>query len=197
MITTENVWHFMAFGFLPLPGLLTHDEALAIREELERLGHERGQVPDDAAMEAGGIGDVAAIGGRVRALLLDERVYDIPAKILGHDFTYEGSDAQWHVGDTPWHGASGVTQKPLASIKVSFYLDDLDEGNGCLRIVPGGHHGGSARKRFRTCRCLPGSAMRACLPRTSRTLPTAPGACVANCPMRSWPTRSPITRNGG
>ena len=139
MITTENVWHFMAFGFLPLPGLLTHDEALAIREELERLGHERGQVPDDAATEAGGIGDVAAIGGRVRALLLDERVYDIPAKILGHDFTYEGSDAQWHVGDTPWHGASGVTQKPLASIKVSFYLDDLDEGNGCLRIVPGGH----------------------------------------------------------
>ena len=139
MITTENVWHFIAFGFLPLPGLLSRDEALAIREEIERLGHERGQVPGDTATERGGIGGVAAVGERVRALMLDERVYDIPAKILGHDFTYEGSDAQWHVGDTPWHGASGVEQKPLATIKVSFYLDDLDETNGCLRIIPGAH----------------------------------------------------------
>ena len=139
MIGNESVCHFIAFGFLPLPGLLSRDEALAIREELERLGHERGQVPGEPAMEAGGIGDVAAIGHRVRALLLDERVYDIPAKILGHDFTYEGSDAQWHVGDTPWHGASGVEQKPLVSIKVSLYLDDLDETNGCLRIIPGAH----------------------------------------------------------
>ena len=141
MIGTEDVWHFIAFGFLPLPGLLTRDEALAIRAALERLGRERGQVPDDTAGdgEGGGIGDVAAVDERVRALMLDDRVYDIPAKILGHDFTYEASDAQWHVGDTPWHGASGVVRKPLATIKVSFYLDDLDETNGCLRIVPGGH----------------------------------------------------------
>lgn len=141
MIGTEEVWHFIAFGFLPLPGLLTRDEALAVRAELERLGRERGQVPDDTAGdgESGGIGDVAAAGQRVRALMLDDRVYDIPAKILGHDFTYEASDAQWHVGDTPWHGASGVVRKPLATVKVSFYLDDLDETNGCLRIVPGGH----------------------------------------------------------
>ena len=139
MITTENVWHFIAFGFLPLPGLLSRDEALAIREEIERLGHERGQVPSEDATQGVVIGDVAAVGERVRALMLDERVYDIPAKILGHDFTYEGSDAQWHVGDTPWHGASGVEQKELATIKVSFYLDDLDETDGCLRIIPGGH----------------------------------------------------------
>ena len=46
MIGNENVWHFIAFGFLPLPGLLSRAEALAIREELERLGHERGQVPE-------------------------------------------------------------------------------------------------------------------------------------------------------
>jgi hypothetical protein len=142
MITTENVWHFIAFGFLPLPGLLSRDEALAIREEIERLGHERGQVPGDTATERGGIGGVAAVGERVRALMLDERVYDIPAKILGHDFTYEGSDAQWHVGDTPWHGASGVEQKPLATIKVSFYLDDLDEEIGPTRFIPGSHRAG-------------------------------------------------------
>ena len=139
MITTENVWHFIAFGFLPLPALLSREEALAIRDELEELGRERGQVPSDMDQEGGGIGDVAAVSERICALMMDERVYDIPAKILGHDFVYEGSDAQWHVGDTPWHGASGVEQKQLATIKVSFYLDDLDETSGCLRIVPGGH----------------------------------------------------------
>ncbi len=136
MIDTGNVWHCIAFGFLPLPGLLTRGEALAIREELERLGRERGQAPRDTA---GRLDDVAAAGERVRALLLDERVYGIPAKILGHDFTYEGSDAEWHVGDTPWRGGGGVEQRRIAAIKISFFLDDLDETNGCLRIVPGGH----------------------------------------------------------
>ena len=58
MIGTEEVWHFIAFGFLPLPGLLTRDEALTVRAEIERLGRERGQVPDDTAGdgESGGIG---------------------------------------------------------------------------------------------------------------------------------------------
>lgn len=138
MIGAEQVWRFTAFGFLPLPGLLTRGEAMAVREELERIGRERGQTPG-AGQPGGRIRGAAAAGERVRALLLDDRVYGVPAKILGHDFTCQGSDAEWRAGDTPWSGGGGVERNPIAAIRVIFFLDDLDRTGGCLRVVPGGH----------------------------------------------------------
>jgi ectoine hydroxylase-related dioxygenase (phytanoyl-CoA dioxygenase family) len=43
------------------------------------------------------------------------------------------------VGDTPWHGGSGIIKWPLTHIKVSIYLDTLTKGNGCLHVIPGSH----------------------------------------------------------
>lgn len=148
MIGTEQVWRFIAFGFLPLPGLLSRAEALAIRDEIERLRGQRererrsavdDEEPSGAAGAGCGIRDAAAAGQRVRALLLDQRVYGIPAKILGHDFAYRGSDAEWRAGDEPWSGGGGVERAPIAAITVLFRLDDPDQAGGCLRVVPGGH----------------------------------------------------------
>lgn len=141
MIGTEQVWHFLAFGFLPLPGLLSRSEAEAVRDELERLRGARGERGERGEAGEGDacIRDAAAAGGRVRALLLDDRVYGVPAKILGHDFAYQGSEAEWRTGDAPWSGGGGVERQPVAAITVLFFLDDLDRTGGCLRIVPGGH----------------------------------------------------------
>ena len=71
---------------------------------------------------------------RVSAVLAqvvdDDRIRDIPYNLLGPDFVYEGSGAHDHVGDTPW---------PLPHIKVSRYLDERRQDNGCLRVIPGSH----------------------------------------------------------
>lgn len=57
----------------------------------------------------------------------------------------EGSGFRWHQDSPYWiHDSAHVDRLP----NVMVALDAADEGNGCLRIVPGSHHRG----------CLPGTA---------------------------------------
>ena len=137
-MTTEQVWHFTSFGFVKMPKLFTRDEFLPLRGEFDALL--RLDSPDwDGTSEATAT-DICARGPLLRQVLLDERVYDIPRKILGDDFVLEAADGSVNVGDTPWHGGGQVTQKPFRSIKLSFYLEDqLDADSGCLRIIPMAH----------------------------------------------------------
>jgi ectoine hydroxylase-related dioxygenase (phytanoyl-CoA dioxygenase family) len=137
MLNNDHVMHFIAFGYVPLRGLFSRGEAAALREEFDRLLLEA--FPDFDGSQSRNVAHICERGERHAALLEDERLLDIPRKILGHDFVYEGSASSAHVGDTPWHGGSGVTTWGLPHIKVSLYLDDLTADNGCLRVVPGAH----------------------------------------------------------
>ena len=137
MLNDDHVMHFIAFGYVPLRGLFSRAEAAALREEFDRLLLE--EFPDFDGSQSRDVAHICARGERHAALLADERLLDIPRKILGHDFVYEGSAGHGHVGDTPWHGGSGVVAWGLPHIKVSLYLDDLAADDGCLRVVPGAH----------------------------------------------------------
>lgn len=137
MMDDNHVTHFIAFGYVPLRGLLSREEAAALREEFDRLLYE--DRPGFDGTETCHVAHVCERGERHAALLEDERLLDIPRKILGHDFVYENSDGSAHVGDTPWHGGSGVVTWAVPHVKVSLYLDDLTAANGCLRVVPGAH----------------------------------------------------------
>lgn len=137
-MTVEQVWHFTAFGYLPLPGLFTEDEMLPLRAELDAVL--RLDTPDWDGKSEAVASDICARGPLLRQLLLDERVYDIPRMVLGDDFVLEAAGGSMNVGDTPWHGGGQVTQKPVRSIKLSFYLEDqLTADSGCLRLMPMGH----------------------------------------------------------
>ena len=137
MLNDDHVMHFIAFGYVPLRGLFGRAEAAALREEFDRLVIE--DYPDFDGSQSRDVAHICERGECHAALLADERLLDIPRKILGHDFVYEGSAGHGHVGDTPWHGGSGVVTWGLPHIKVSLYLDDLTADDGCLRVVPGAH----------------------------------------------------------
>lgn len=137
MVDENHVTHFIAFGYVPLRGLFSRGEAAALREEFDRLLRE--DYPDFDGSQPRQVAHVCERGERHAALIGDERLLDVPRKILGHDFIYEGSAAAAHVGDTPWHGGSGVITWGLPHVKISLYLDDLTARNGCLRVVPGAH----------------------------------------------------------
>ena len=134
----DEAMRFNTFGFLGLPGLFSREEALALREEFDQIvaadhpdwDPSKGSIAADRPLERG----VA-----MRSLLDDDRLYQIPELLLGHDFLFEGANAHMHVGDTPWHGGSGVLTLSVPHIKVSLYLDDVDETSGCLRVLPGAH----------------------------------------------------------
>ena len=136
-LSRDDVARFNAFGFLALRGLLSRQEALALRAECEALT--RAENPDWDGATTAGVGHLCEKGERHAALLDDDRLYDIPHKILGHDFMYEGSACTWYQGDTPWHGGSGVVTWRVPHIKVSLYLDELGLDDGCLRVLPGAH----------------------------------------------------------
>jgi len=86
-----------------------------------------------------GAGYISVCRPFLAQLVDDDRIRDIPYNLLGPDFVYEGSGAHYHVGDTPWHGGSGIITWPLPHIKVSLYLDELRQDNSCLRVIPGSH----------------------------------------------------------
>ena len=139
MITFDDVTHFNTFGYIAQRQLFSADEVAQLREEFDAvLAKDFPQFDNSQSVDSTYICDRAE--GLLKTLPVDDRIYDIPLKVLGHDFQYEGSGGHWHVGDTPWHGGSGVQHWPLPHIKVSLYLDELKTGAGELRVIPGSHH---------------------------------------------------------
>lgn len=134
----NEAMRFNTFGFLGLPGLFSREEAMVLREEFDQIV--AADHPDWDASQGSVVADrPLERGTAMRSLIDDDRIYQIPALLLGHDFLFEGANAHMHIGDTPWHGGSGVLTLSAPHIKVSLYLNDVDETNGCLRVMPGGH----------------------------------------------------------
>ena len=136
-LRSEDVARFNAFGFLVLRGLLSGAEAEALRAECTELT--LAENPGWDRTTVAGVADLCEKGERHARLLDDDRLHDIPHKLLGHDFLYEGSACSWYDGDTPWHGGSGAVTWAVPHIKVALYLDDLGPDDGCLRVLPGAH----------------------------------------------------------
>ena len=144
MLKPEQVAHFDTFGFLPLRQLLSRAEVATMkRESIEIFDEMRDGRPFDGNKRQ----PVQPFFERrpfLSSLVEDDRIYGIGESLLGPDFFLIGTEGNLHVGDTQWHGAdlgSDYMGSPhrLQSVKISFYVDTLDNENGCLRIIPGSH----------------------------------------------------------
>ena len=63
----------------------------------------------------------------------------IAEDLLGEDCIFYGSsDGQIHDGDTTWH-RDGGSPEPATEAKLTFYLDEVAPGKGCLSFIPGSH----------------------------------------------------------
>jgi ectoine hydroxylase len=91
---------------------------------------------------------------RIDALFADERLTAPVKRELGVDelarFTSklnlkrarEGSEFPWHQDYPYWYVAAGTQAQDV--ITAILFLDDADEDNGALRVLPGSHRNGSA-----------------------------------------------------
>jgi ectoine hydroxylase-related dioxygenase (phytanoyl-CoA dioxygenase family) len=142
-LTEQQTRYFDTFGFLGFPGLF-EDEADAITENFERVWTEHGgghnNRPHDHQRRSALLPFVD-VNEYLSGLIDDLRIDGVAASILGDDYNYTASDGNFYVGDTAWH-SDGYPGWKYRSIKMAFYLDPVDRGTGCLRVIPGSHRVG-------------------------------------------------------
>ena len=70
-------------------------------------------------------------------IILNEKIHRVFKKLFNSEYNYTGSDSKIYGSDTNWH-CDRKTNRHY--VKCGFYLDKLDENNGCLRVFPGSQH---------------------------------------------------------
>ncbi len=128
---------FNTFGYVHLSGFFGADEV-----ELLSAGFD--SAVQAAAPEGDGTGTLSvppwgAQDGLGLRLLTDERVADIPGKVLGHGWLPLHVRCVRLGEDLPWQGGGELTPWPLQHITVAVALDRAGAGDGCLRFVPCSH----------------------------------------------------------
>ena len=139
MLTPDQIAHLHTFGFLVLRRLFTPDEVALIEREAEEImaAARQGHPFDPTTTQA-----VQPFFERrpfMAGLAADDRIYSLGEDVLGPDFLLDGTEGNFHVGDTPWHGGSGRQTRILPEIKIAFYPQPLAKDSGCLRVIPGTH----------------------------------------------------------
>lgn len=158
MLTEDQVGQFHRDGFTASPAFLTSgqvdgllreaDEVTAgntrARHDAERMEMEPDQPPGGTAVRR--LYEPCSHYPQARALAVHAGLLDCVAQLLGPNLLFHYSKLNMKpaaVGSVvEWH--QDLSYYPLTnsdSLAVLFYLDDTDEGNGALRILPGAHRG--------------------------------------------------------
>ncbi|MFF3002301.1 phytanoyl-CoA dioxygenase family protein [Kitasatospora sp. NPDC057940] len=152
MIELDHAEKFRTDGFVFFPGLLPRDLLKRIQEELPKVLDEPGPqrfLEDDGTT-------VRAVYGLHRKEgvwqeVATDSVVSQTAKSLSNSDLYvlqwkvnpksaeAGDQWEWHRDFTYWQAEDGLPA-PRA-FTAGIFLDDIDEDNGPLRIVPGSHTG--------------------------------------------------------
>jgi len=147
-LTDEQINFFNLFGYLLLPGLFNADEMKEITAEYERTFSEGGKEVIEWKHQAHHgymrkvlpqFIDRSAV---LSALIDDPRIHNIFSGLLGDDFDYRGSDANFFENSTVWHSDTYGALFKYLNVKLAFYLEEIDEKTGCFRVIPGSHQFG-------------------------------------------------------
>jgi phytanoyl-CoA hydroxylase len=158
MLTREQVEQFNRDGYAVHPDFLSPDEVDVFLKGIEavsrgntlakhdktRLEMEPKQLPEGTRVRR--IYDPCTYYPSFRALSESEKLLDSVQQLLGPDLTFHYSKINMkppEIGSiVEWH--QDLSYYPLTnsdSLAVLFYLDDADESNGCLTVIPGQHRG--------------------------------------------------------
>ena len=156
MLTSDQVAQFQRDGFAVSPGFLTSERVRRILAEVEticdgntladhdasRMEMEPDQSPDDTAVRR--LYEPCTYYDTFRELSEDEALLDALEQLIGSDILFHYSKLNMKPADigsvVEWH--QDLSYYPLTnadSLAVLFYLDDTDEENGHLRMIPGRH----------------------------------------------------------
>ncbi|WP_059009421.1 ectoine hydroxylase [Streptomyces specialis] len=141
-------------GFAAVDGLLSAEEVLTYRAELDRLiadpavrGDER-SIVEPASGEIRSVFEVHRLSEVFAGLVRDPRVVGRARQILGSDVYvhqsrinvkpgFGASGFYWHSDFETWHAEDGLPR--MRTVSVSIALTDNLDTNGGLMIMPGSH----------------------------------------------------------
>lgn len=167
-LTSQEVEQFRQVGYLKIEGRVIEDEHLTVLREhydtqfsqrrgtigeglrnLAVVGESEGDEDADREEEMLQIMEMWRLDEEYRKLLYHEPLLDIVESLIGSDIqlfhdqalykpAYHGGEVYWHQDNAYWQ----CTPPNLVSIWLA--LDDADEENGCMNVIPGSYLEGLA-----------------------------------------------------
>ena len=142
MLSTNQIDHFRAFGFVALPGLLGPDRTTALRTEVDTaLRDAYAAIYDERVI--GGISGhylpmASALTPLSASLVCDDPVLIHAAEqLLGTPVLPSVPEGILYFAEAGWHDDDGIG---VRGVKLATYFDPLDATTGALRFVPCSHH---------------------------------------------------------
>jgi ectoine hydroxylase len=153
-LSDDQVRTYAQAGVLHLPGLLSRDEAAALRAEVERCQRlERDEVLRARDGQVHAIWALDGYSEPFRRLLPDPRLLGPAQQLLGPDLyahqfkivskaAFQGIPFPWHHDYGSWQRNDGMP-RPEA-LNIAIFLDEVTEHSGPLSYIPGSHRAGDA-----------------------------------------------------
>ncbi|ARQ71407.1 ectoine hydroxylase [Streptomyces marincola] len=152
--STDELAGFERDGFAAVDQLITPEEVLAYRAELDRLvtdpdirADER-SIVEPSSQEIRSVFEVHKISEKFAGLVRDPRLLDRARQILGSEVYvhqsrinvkpgFGASGFYWHSDFETWHAEDGLPR--MRTVSVSIALTENFDTNGGLMIMPGSH----------------------------------------------------------
>ncbi|GAC1601141.1 MAG: hypothetical protein NVS3B21_28590 [Acidimicrobiales bacterium] len=153
MAESSAALEFKTFGYTVLRHLLSHDEVIELRAEVERglrdrfgttFGHNTrddmpGENDDEVAAEGNFMPLMSNLAPLSQRLVADDRrLTSFAESVLGECTIASPALATLLTSDTPWHSDPGIGERWL---RFNAYLQPAAATTGALRAVPASHHG--------------------------------------------------------
>ena len=148
MLTAGEVETYHREGWVIPQGFRLDDAELAdLRAALDRVMADNGEILPDRIMNPHLDGG-APYGVRghkaFHDLVHDPRILDMAQAVMGPDLVLLFSHLFCKPADSrrvvPWHQDGPFWPvEPLASVSIWIAIDDVDEANGAMRVIPGSH----------------------------------------------------------
>ena len=167
-LTSQEVEQFKRVGYLKIDGRVIDDEHLAVLREhydsqfsqrrgtigegmrnLAVVGDSESDEDADRAEEMLQIMEMWSLDEEYRKLLYHDPLLDIAESLIGPDIQLFHDQAlykpAYHGGEVYWHQDNAYWQcDPPNLVSIWIALDDADEENGCMNVIPGSYLEGLA-----------------------------------------------------
>ena len=152
MLSELEIGQFRGFGYVVLRDCLSPGEVHGLQE-----AHDRVIAEAPINNYFGGCVGTRTVSPFVEAddtfgaLIEHSGVLEAMRDIWGTECLYNGGSDMWaNLDDTPWH-SDGQPGREQISLKTAIYLDEQDNEQGPLNVIPGSHHPEYCAAIFRSC----------------------------------------------
>jgi hypothetical protein len=156
-LSQEQIAEFSREGYLVVGRTLTNQGLEQVRNEVTLVWSREKGAPNPSAtwLQNGLLSDVHRMVPLVRKCYFDGPLVDIAVQLVGPNvkavtcqLTFKMRGNRQAVG---WHQDNGYGElDPYTAISTLTALDDTDEGNGCLWVIPRSHTRGQLLKFINT-----------------------------------------------